>query len=212
MVVILEALRVLASSGFSPKDTLEFHFYAGEEGGMLGSQAVFANYKSAGKSILAVVNQDMAGYSPSGKVSIYTDYVDSSLTAYVRLVATQYTGTSTTSDVCGYGCSDHVSARSNGFRESNLLACVTQNIKIPGINWRVAAAYVCDEVMATSSPYIHSSADVRSPMPPLTCFADDFNSLPHSRTRQLCGMLCFGILSSLLVSWSRLRISKLRVI
>lgn len=114
--MILEALRVLSSSGYKPKDTLEFHFYAGEEGGMLGSQAVFANYKSAGKTVLAVVNQDMAGYSPSGKISIYTDYVDSSLTTYVRLVATQYTGT-TTSDVCGYGCSDHVSARSNGFRK-----------------------------------------------------------------------------------------------
>ncbi len=117
VVVILEALRVLANAGFKPKDTLEFHFYAGEEGGLLGSQAVFANYKSSGKTVLAVMNQDMAGYSPSGKISIYTDYVDSSLTAYTRVVATSYIG-ATTSDACGYGCSDHASARSNGFRTS----------------------------------------------------------------------------------------------
>lgn len=117
VVVILEALRVLANAGFKPQNTLEFHFYAGEEGGLLGSQAVFANYKSAGKTVLAVVNQDMAGYSPSGKVSVYTDYVDSSLTSYVRLVASQYTGSTPTSDACGYGCSDHASARSNGFRK-----------------------------------------------------------------------------------------------
>ncbi|KAL2172730.1 hypothetical protein VTG60DRAFT_4176 [Thermothelomyces hinnuleus] len=139
VVVLLEALRVLAEAGFKPKNTLEFHFYAGEEGGLLGSQAVFSNYKSAGKSVLAVVNQDMAGYSPSGKLSIYTDYVDSALTAYTRVVATAYVG-STTSDTCGYGCSDHASARSNGF----------------------PAAYVCDERMDTSSPYIHTPNDAYS--------------------------------------------------
>ena len=115
VVVILEALRVLANARYTPQNTLEFHFYGGEEGGLLGSQAVFSNYKSANKNVLAVVNQDMAGYSPSGKISIYTDYVDSGLTAYARVVATSYTG-ATTSDACGYGCSDHASARSNGFR------------------------------------------------------------------------------------------------
>ncbi|KAH6617672.1 hypothetical protein B0J18DRAFT_451171 [Chaetomium sp. MPI-SDFR-AT-0129] len=136
VVVILEALRVLAQAKFKPGATLEFHFYAGEEGGLLGSQGVFASYKSSGKKVLAVVNQDMAGYSPSGKISIYTDYVDSALTTYVRTVATAYVG-ATTSDACGYGCSDHASARSNGF----------------------PAAYVCDETMADSTPYIHSPND-----------------------------------------------------
>jgi leucyl aminopeptidase len=139
VVVILEALRVLANSKFKGKNTLEFHFYGGEEGGLLGSAAVFANYKSTGKNVLAVVNQDMAGYSPSGKISIYTDYVDTSLTAYTRVVATAYTG-ATTSDKCGYGCSDHASARSNGF----------------------PAAYVCDEPISTSTPYIHSPNDALS--------------------------------------------------
>ncbi|KAL2264469.1 hypothetical protein VTK26DRAFT_34 [Humicola hyalothermophila] len=136
VVVLLEALRVLAEAGFAPKDTLEFHFYGGEEGGLLGSQAVFANYRSAGKTVLAVVNQDMAGYSPSGKLSIYTDYVDSALTAYTRVIAAAYVG-STTSDTCGYGCSDHASARANGF----------------------PAAYVCDEPMDAATPYIHSPND-----------------------------------------------------
>ncbi|KAK2043949.1 peptidase family M28 [Colletotrichum somersetense] len=137
VVVILEALRVLANAGYEPKNTLEFHFYAGEEGGLLGSQAVFSNYKSAGKKVLAFMNQDMAGYSPSGKVSVYIDYVDSALTGYVRLIATQYTGSAPTSDKCGYGCSDHASARSNGF----------------------PAAYVCDEPIKTSTPYIHTPDD-----------------------------------------------------
>ncbi|KAF1985366.1 peptidase family M28 [Aulographum hederae CBS 113979] len=137
VVTQMEALRILADAKFKPKNTIEFHFYAGEEGGLLGSQAVFANYKSAGKTILAFVCQDMTGYSPSGKVSVYNDYVDSSLTSYVRRIVSQYTGIASTTDTCGYGCSDHASAYNNGF----------------------PASYVCDEVIRTSSPYIHSPND-----------------------------------------------------
>lgn len=113
----MEALRVLALAKFAPENTIEFHFYSGEEGGLLGSQGVFSNYKSAGKTVLAFVNQDMAGYSPSGKISVYTDYADSSLTAYARRIAVGYTGAQTTTDTCGYACSDHASAYSNGFRK-----------------------------------------------------------------------------------------------
>ncbi|KAL9006908.1 MAG: hypothetical protein Q9188_000363 [Gyalolechia gomerana] len=137
VVVIMEALRVLASSRFAPKNTMEFHFYSGEEGGLLGSADIWRNYKSTAKRVLAFVNTDMAGYSPSGKISVYDDYADSSLSAYVRRIVSAYIGTPT-SDTCGYGCSDHVSAYSNGF----------------------PAAYVCDEVIRTSSPYIHSPNDV----------------------------------------------------
>lgn len=114
---MFEALRILAQAGFQPLNTLEFHFYAGEEGGLLGSKDIFKSYKSANKQVLAMVNQDMAGYSPSGVISVYTDYVDSSLTAYVRKVAEGYTGLNTSTDACGYGCSDHHSAYSNGFRK-----------------------------------------------------------------------------------------------
>ena len=34
----------------------------------------------------------MTGFSPSGKLSIYTDYVSSPLTAYVRVIANAYSG------------------------------------------------------------------------------------------------------------------------
>lgn len=138
VVTILEALRVLADAKFAPKNTIEFHFYAAEEGGLLGSQAVFSNYKSAGKTVLAFMNQDMTGYSPSGKISVYDDYVDAGLTAYIRKIVVEYIGQQSTTDTCGYACSDHASGRSNGF----------------------PSAYVCDEVISTSSPYIHSSSDV----------------------------------------------------
>ncbi|KAM0282137.1 hypothetical protein ACHAQH_003177 [Verticillium albo-atrum] len=136
VVVILEALRILAQARYRPHNTIEFHFYAGEEGGLLGSNAIFADYKARKKSVLGFVNQDMAGYSPSGKISIFMDYVDPAFTAYTRMVAEAYTG-ETTEDRCGYACSDHGPAYNNGF----------------------PAAYACDEVIRTSSPWIHSGRD-----------------------------------------------------
>ncbi|WQF82498.1 Putative peptidase M28 [Colletotrichum destructivum] len=136
-VNLLEALRVLVAAGFRPKNTIEFHFYAGEEGGLLGSQAIFSNYRTTGKRVLGMLNQDMTGYSPGGRATVYTDYVDTAFTAYVRLVTTQFTGATPASSSCGYGCSDHASARSNGF----------------------PAAFVNEEPFGTANPNIHTSRD-----------------------------------------------------
>ncbi|CAG8974244.1 hypothetical protein HYALB_00009732 [Hymenoscyphus albidus] len=136
-VTILEAFRILVESGFKPKNTLEFHWYAGEEGGLLGSAGIYANYKSAAKTVLAFLNQDMTGYSPAGKPVVYTDYTNAPLTAYLRLIVAQYTGINPLTSTCGYGCSDHASATSNGF----------------------PAGFVHEEIFATSNPKIHSASD-----------------------------------------------------
>ncbi|KAL7896001.1 hypothetical protein HDV63DRAFT_395833 [Trichoderma sp. SZMC 28014] len=136
-VTILEALRVIAHSDFSPKNTIEFHWYSGEEGGLLGSQAIFSNYKSTQKSVLAMLNQDMTGYSPSNQLAVYTDNVDASLTQYVKVIASQYTGAAPLTTTCGYGCSDHASARSNGF----------------------PSAFVSEDIFEETNPNIHSAAD-----------------------------------------------------
>jgi hypothetical protein len=98
----------------------------------------------------------MTGYSPSGRIAVYTDYGDSGLIAYTRRVVQQYTGLASTSDRCGYGCSDHASAYSNGFREHSS----SGPNWIIADKWCTAAAYVCDEVISTSSPYIHTPQDV----------------------------------------------------
>lgn len=58
---LIEAFRVLAASGFKPSTPLEFHWYSGEEGGLLGSQTIATNYKSAGKSVKAMMELDMTG-------------------------------------------------------------------------------------------------------------------------------------------------------
>ncbi|KAJ4324494.1 Leucine aminopeptidase 1 [Neodidymelliopsis sp. IMI 364377] len=94
-VTILEAMRVLltdsrVASGQAP-NTIEFHWYAAEEGGLLGSQAVFTDYKNKGKVVKAMLQQDMTGYVKPGikeSVGVITDYVDVGLSNFIKKVIT----------------------------------------------------------------------------------------------------------------------------
>jgi leucyl aminopeptidase len=124
-VVLLEALRVLAASGIQPKNTIEFHWYAAEEAGLLGSKDVWASYKASAQNVIGYLNQDMAGYSVSGTPAVFQDYVDASLTKYITALIVDYFNIVPNTSRCGYGCSDHASARSNGFRKSPNYTCHT---------------------------------------------------------------------------------------
>lgn len=91
----LEAFRILLTdsriaSGQAP-NTIEFHWYAGEEAGLLGSGAIFQAYARQGRDVKAMLNQDMTGYvKPDTKevIGIITDYVDFSLTSFLKKVIT----------------------------------------------------------------------------------------------------------------------------
>lgn len=43
-------------------NTIEFQWYSGEEGGLLGSRAIYQQYKKEGKDVRAMLQQDMTGY------------------------------------------------------------------------------------------------------------------------------------------------------
>ena len=99
-VTILEALRVLLKSEAIIKgnasNTIEFHWYSAEEGGLLGSQAIFQAYASQKKDIKAMLQQDMTGYThetlEAGEpesVGVITDFVDPGLTEFIKEVITQ---------------------------------------------------------------------------------------------------------------------------
>jgi leucyl aminopeptidase len=65
-MTILEVLRVLLGSkevleGKS-ENTIEFHWYAAEEGGLLGSQAIWKEYEKEGRDVKAMLQQDMTGF------------------------------------------------------------------------------------------------------------------------------------------------------
>ena len=95
--LLLESLRVLLSDkDFGPsklQNTIEFHWYAAEEGGLRGSQDIFTQYANAGKDVWAMLNQDMVGYSKgtidAGKpesFGLITDNTNPELNYYVARV------------------------------------------------------------------------------------------------------------------------------
>ncbi len=99
-VTILEAFRVLLQSEDVVKgkgeNTVEFHWYSAEEGGLLGSQAIFSAYEKEGRDIKAMLQQDMTGYiqktldaGEEERVGVITDFVDAGLTEFIKKVVTE---------------------------------------------------------------------------------------------------------------------------
>lgn len=125
-VTILEALRVLLKDHKivtgQQENTVEFHWYSAEEGGLLGSQAIFQSYEKAGRDVKAMLQQDMTGYiqktldaGEQESVGVITDFVDPGLTEFIKEVITTYCDIPYIETKCGYACSDHASASKAGY-------------------------------------------------------------------------------------------------
>ncbi|KAH9888165.1 peptidase family M28 [Xylariomycetidae sp. FL2044] len=148
-VTILEAFRVLLSSEDVIRgraaNTIEFHWYSAEEGGLLGSQAVFSAYERAGRDVKAMLQQDMTGFVQktldAGKpesVGVITDFVDPGLTAFIKKVIEAYCAIPWVETQCGYACSDHASASKAGY----------------------PSAFVIESAFAESDDHIHGTDDL----------------------------------------------------
>jgi len=164
-VTILEAFRVLLTSKDIIKgkgeNTIEFHWYSAEEGGLLGSQAIFSEYEKTGRDIKAMLQQDMTGFVQgtldAGKkesMGVITDFVDPALTDFVKRIITQvskshlvrypslmsekYCEIPYVETTCGYACSDHASASKAGY----------------------PSAFVIESEFADSDKHIHTSNDL----------------------------------------------------
>ncbi|EJD39328.1 Zn-dependent exopeptidase [Auricularia subglabra TFB-10046 SS5] len=139
-VTLLEAYRALLQGGYAPRAPLEFHWYAGEEGGLLGSGQVAAAYARAGTPVRAMVQFDMTAYTQPGKtpaVTFVTDYTDAALTTYLASLVDEYLSIGYATSRCGYGCSDHASWNSNGY----------------------PSAFPFEAAFDSDNPRIHSSGD-----------------------------------------------------
>ncbi|KAI9677735.1 MAG: Leucine aminopeptidase 1 [Trizodia sp. TS-e1964] len=125
-VTILEAFHILLTSddiaNRSAENTIEFHWYSAEEGGLLGSQAVFSAYEKQGRDVKAMLQQDMTGYvqrtleaGEPERVGVITDFVDGGLTDFIKKIITEYCDIPYVETECGYACSDHASATKAGY-------------------------------------------------------------------------------------------------
>ncbi|KAM0327431.1 hypothetical protein ACHAQA_005717 [Verticillium albo-atrum] len=132
-ITILEALRAIVDSDLIDKDhehSVEFHWYAAEEAGLLGSKGVFQQYAEDGIDVVAMLNFDMTGYVKAGStptMGVITDNVDPDLTQMVRRVIEKYCSLSWTDTLCGYECSDHASATRNGFPSAFIFESTFEN-------------------------------------------------------------------------------------
>ncbi|EGS21743.1 aminopeptidase-like protein [Thermochaetoides thermophila DSM 1495] len=150
-VTILEAFRVLLQSQDvlqgKAQNTIEFHWYSAEEGGLLGSQAIFSAYEKQGRDVKAMLQQDMTGYVKrtldAGKpesVGVIVDYVDKNLTEFIKKVIKEYCTIPFVETKCGYACSDHASASKAGY----------------------PSAFVIESDFDDSDPHIHTTDDTIS--------------------------------------------------
>jgi leucyl aminopeptidase len=113
---ILEALRILSHQK-QPERTIEFFWYAGEEGGLLGSAEIAQDYKSEKKDVVGVMQLDMTLYAGSGQFVLgsMTDFTSAWLRSYFENINTLYIKAKIVNDKCGYGCSDHASWNRQGY-------------------------------------------------------------------------------------------------
>lgn len=115
---VLEALRSLAKAGFRPRRTVEFHFYAAEEVGLRGSQAVAQAYAASLAKVAGMLQLDMTGYLVKNRTKVLTDYTDAPLSQLIRQCIDAYSAIGWFNGACGYACSDHASFNRAGFRSA----------------------------------------------------------------------------------------------
>lgn len=140
---VIEILSILLSPNISLKRTTEFHLYAAEELGLKGSTEIAEQYKTQGKNVVAVFNNDMTGYTIDGKTAYIlngiTDIVDAELVDLCKQLAPVYTNLVIVDGGCGYSCTDNFSWARYGYPTCAVSEASPQKGKL--------------------NPYIHSAKD-----------------------------------------------------
>ncbi|KAK0217834.1 hypothetical protein IW262DRAFT_1390815 [Armillaria fumosa] len=143
-VNLIEAFRALIAADFKPSTPVEFHWYAAEEAGLLGSQDIADSYADDNIDVLAFMELDMSGYFKPGTkevMALQADYIDDDLNDFLGEIIDTYASIPWTMDIaCGYACSDHASWYKAGYPSTFPYEAVTGN----------------------DNPQIHSSSDTTS--------------------------------------------------
>ena len=116
---VMLAFEAILHSGLVPVRPLEFHWYAGEERGLLGSRVMADKYEQLGRLPFAQLNLDMCG-GPLGEAAFrfIGDFVSTSLTKFEQTLVDEYCENDWEDGECGYACSDHASWHEVGVASS----------------------------------------------------------------------------------------------
>ena len=63
-VTLLEAFRILSAAGFRPRHPLEFHWYALEEVGLVGSAELASRYRDEGREVYGMMEVPRRACAP----------------------------------------------------------------------------------------------------------------------------------------------------
>ncbi|KAI9332440.1 hypothetical protein DFJ73DRAFT_897363 [Zopfochytrium polystomum] len=132
--VLFETYRAILTSGFSPKRPIEFHWYAGHAGGLLGSQKVASEYRRAGKPVLGVLAvEPRVGLAER---SADDPILDTPLARFLERVVEDSQGEPWVDAECGFACSDHISWKKAGYDSARLANSTrfTEKVENPPAN------------------------------------------------------------------------------
>lgn len=167
---IFETLRIIAAQPQASR-SIEFFWYAGEEGGLIGSGEIAKTYKQSNANVISVMQLDMTLYPGDGELVMgdMTDFTNPWLRTYVKNLNDFYVGAQWKEDKCGYGCSDHASWHRQGyatimtfeatFDKMNQELHTTRDVISPKLSFthsaaftKLAVAYVMDLSNSTLKP------------------------------------------------------------
>jgi len=118
IAALTEILRAIKSSGATFARTVEFHAYAAEEVGLLGSTDLASQAKNSSQNVAAMLQLDMVGYaSDTGTQTIHIIKTNTSpvLVRHLKDLASVYLGGDWLVGELRAGTSDHKSWSNYGF-------------------------------------------------------------------------------------------------
>lgn len=121
-------VTAISDGSFKPHNTLEFHYYSAEEGGILGFIDVFSLYSYNKEVVVGMLRQDTTGYSQGmtdagikHHFGLIADYTSPKLNEFLATNVKTYCLIAVHETKCGYACSDHASALEKGYPASFLI-------------------------------------------------------------------------------------------
>lgn len=151
VAALTEMIRIVKANNMQFKRNIEFHAYAAEESGLVGSKEIAAKAQSDGKKITSMLQLDMIGYSasPDERLHIITTDTSPVLVRHLKDLATVYLGGNWKEGTLAGGTSDHKSWTSRGFHSAFAFenpadynqALHTENDTISRLNFSLAAKF-----------------------------------------------------------------------
>lgn len=114
---VKELLRIISTYNYKFKRTIEFHGYAAEEGGLVGSGEIASRYRSQGKNVVGMVQIDMCLFSTASLPEIWlvTNDTNPQHVQIAERLIRQYTKATIRKGTLSGGTSDHRSWTRNGY-------------------------------------------------------------------------------------------------